>query len=86
MPSMLILVTRCWNDAWARLLIKAAITLSAVPGAPAAAGGRVMMWGAVYGGGILCIYLGASLRQANRVVTGSILWRESRLTPVSARA
>ena len=27
-----------------------------------------MMWGAVYGGGILYVYLGASLRQANRVV------------------
>ena len=36
----------------------------------AGSGGRVMMWGAVYGGGILYVYLGASLRQADRVFRG----------------
>ena len=41
-----------------------------------------MMWGAGYGGGILYVYLGASL--SRRV--GSNMWRESRLSLVSARA
>ena len=47
------------------------------------------MWGAVYGGGILCVYLGASLRKANRAHLGDMfnfMVCESRLAPVSARA